>query len=213
MPKPVRTRTWRPPLPSARRWPRRRRSSTPGCSSWTRNHPQPAAVLPESAARKVSPATGQPGIRGLRIGLPARQWRLRDACGLSRLNDFLALWSQAHMRLVTGRSHRPRSAWPNQARLVFFAVTHRYERINCLWLEPFQIAELARPVSSVVIDVGARRSACSAIERFAPRECGRDLPWVKLGIEALMWGMQAVAGKPRSSSGSSNADHAIRSRG
>lgn len=75
------------------------------------------------------------------------------------------------------------------------------------------IAELARPVSSVVIDVGARRSACSAVERFAPRECGRDLPWVKLGIEALMWGMQAVAGKPRSSSGSSNADHAIRSRG
>ena len=33
--------------------------------------------------------TEQPGIRGLRIGLPARQWRLRDACGLSRLNDFL----------------------------------------------------------------------------------------------------------------------------
>jgi hypothetical protein len=38
-----------------------------------------------------SPATEQPGIRGLRIGLPARQWRLRDACGLTRLNDFLAL--------------------------------------------------------------------------------------------------------------------------
>ena len=37
------------------------------------------------------------GIRGLRIGLRARQWRLRDACGLSRLNDFLALWSQAHL--------------------------------------------------------------------------------------------------------------------
>jgi hypothetical protein len=46
-------------------------------------------------------------------------------------------------------------------------------------------------MSSVVIDVGARRSACSAVERFAPRECGRDLPWVKLGIEALMWGMQS----------------------
>ena len=29
--------------------------------------------------------------------MPARQWRLRDACGLSRLNDLLALWSQAHM--------------------------------------------------------------------------------------------------------------------
>ena len=38
-----------------------------------------------------SPATEQPGIRGLRIGLPARQRRLRDACGLTRLNDFLAL--------------------------------------------------------------------------------------------------------------------------
>ncbi len=82
---------------------------------------QPSAArihLPEGAARKVSasvrracipdtsaasgprtgdlegprsPATEQPGIRGLRIGLPARQWRLRNACGLSRHNDFLAL--------------------------------------------------------------------------------------------------------------------------
>jgi hypothetical protein len=31
------------------------------------------------------------------MGLPARRWRLRNACGLSRLNDFLALWSQAHL--------------------------------------------------------------------------------------------------------------------
>jgi hypothetical protein len=55
-----------------------------------------------------SPATEQPGIRGLRIGLPARRWRLRDACGLSRLNDFLPLWSQAYMpscnRQVTSTS-------------------------------------------------------------------------------------------------------------
>ena len=29
-------------------------------------------------------------------------------------------------RLVTGRSHRPRSTWPNQARLALLAVTHRY---------------------------------------------------------------------------------------
>ena len=43
----------RPPTPSARRGPRRRRSSTPGCSSWTRSHPPPASVLPETAARKV----------------------------------------------------------------------------------------------------------------------------------------------------------------
>ena len=31
-------------------------------------------------------------------------------------------------RLVTGRSHRPRSAWPNQARIALLAVTHRYNR-------------------------------------------------------------------------------------
>jgi hypothetical protein len=79
--------------------------------------------LPEGAGRKVSasvrracvpdtyaascpnrepgriliPGDGAAGDQGLRIGLPARQWRLRNACGLSRLNDFLALWSQARM--------------------------------------------------------------------------------------------------------------------
>ena len=31
-------------------------------------------------------------------------------------------------RLVTGRSHRPRSTWPDQARLPLPAVTHRYKR-------------------------------------------------------------------------------------
>jgi hypothetical protein len=44
-------------------------------------------------------------------------------------------------RLVTRRSHRPRSTWPDQARLAFLAVTHRHKRTNCLWLEPFQIAD------------------------------------------------------------------------
>ena len=44
--------------------------------------------------------------------------------------------------------------------------------------QQFKIAqiELARPMSSVVIDVGTRRSACSAVERVARRESGRDLP-------------------------------------
>jgi len=120
--------------PSGRRGPRRRRSSTPDRSSWTRSHPPPASVLPESAARKVSapvrrahirtparhrapdqqpgriliPGDGAAGDQGLRTGLPARQWRLRDARGLSRLNYFLALWSQAHLpscsRQVTSTS-------------------------------------------------------------------------------------------------------------
>jgi hypothetical protein len=34
-----------------------------------------------------------------------------------RLNDLLALRLRRTCRLVTGRSHRPRSTWPNQARL------------------------------------------------------------------------------------------------
>jgi hypothetical protein len=46
-------------------------------------------------------------------------------------------------RLVTGRSHRPRSTWPDQARLPLPAVTHRYKRARCLWLEQFQIGESA----------------------------------------------------------------------
>ena len=54
------------------------------------------------------PGNGRRGIRRLRISLPARQWRLRDACGLSRLDDLVALWSQAHMpscnRQVTSTS-------------------------------------------------------------------------------------------------------------
>ena len=38
---------------------------------------------------------------------------------------FLALWCQATRRLVADRSRRPRSAWPDQARLALLAVTHR----------------------------------------------------------------------------------------
>ena len=120
--------------PGAQTAQRRRRSSTPGRSNWTRSHPPPASVFPEGAARKVSasvrrayipdtyaasgpnrelgriliPGDGAAGDQGLKIGLPARQWRLRGACGLSRLNDLLALWSQAHMpscnRQVTSTS-------------------------------------------------------------------------------------------------------------
>jgi hypothetical protein len=52
--------------------------------------------LPEGAARQVT-ALVRGGLHsghlrgiGLRIGLLALQWRLRDACGQSCLNDFLA---------------------------------------------------------------------------------------------------------------------------
>ena len=99
---------------------------------------QPSAArirLPEGAARKVSASVRRAHIRdtcaasgpgsgtwedpdprrrsnrgsgGLRLRLPVWPWRLRDACGVSRLNHFLALWSQAHMpscnRQVTSTS-------------------------------------------------------------------------------------------------------------
>jgi hypothetical protein len=134
MPKPVRARARRPPFPSARRGPRRRRSSTSGCSSWTRNHPQPAAVLPECAARKVSALVWRAHIAGTYAasGPESATWKdpdprrrgsrdqgaqNRPACPAMaatrrlrpvRLDDFLALWSQTHMpscnRQVTSAS-------------------------------------------------------------------------------------------------------------
>jgi len=108
----------------------------------------------ELAFRDTYAASGpnrEPGrIRRLRISLPARQWRLRDACGLSRLNDLLALWSQAHMPSCTRPPHRPRSTRPNQARLAPLAVTHRNNRTHCLWLEQFQIEYEWRAVASAV---------------------------------------------------------------
>jgi len=155
--------------PSARRWPRRRRSSTPGCSSWTRNHPQPAAVLlrarrggslpwcgeltfrtptryrapNQEPGRILIPGDGAAGDQGLRIGLPAGRWRYANACGLSASTTSWRYGLRRTCRLVTGRSHPPRSTRLNRARLAFLAVTHRYKRTNCLWLEPFQIADSA----------------------------------------------------------------------
>jgi len=83
---------------------RRRRSSTPGCSSWTRNHPPPESVFPTArhgrSLPRVRPACipdtyaasgpnrerwknpdprrrSNRGSGRLRISVPARQWRLR----------------------------------------------------------------------------------------------------------------------------------------
>ncbi len=152
MPKPVRARTWRPPLsrpaggpdaseagrrvaragraairrqhPSSLR-PRRGRS-LPWCGEFTFRTPTRHRATNQQTRRILIPGDGAAGDQGLRIGLSARRWRLRATRGLSRLNDSLALWSQAYMLSVTGRSHRPRSAWPTRARLAFLAVTHRY---------------------------------------------------------------------------------------
>jgi hypothetical protein len=149
--------------PSARRAPRRRRSSMPGYSNWTRSHPAPASVFPEGVSRKVSAsmrrahipdtyAASGPNQEPGRILIPRRRssrgsgaqnrpaclaMGLRDACGLSRLNDFLALWSQAHMPSCNGTStsiHRPNPDPASAPR-----GHDRYKRTHCLWLEQFQI--------------------------------------------------------------------------
>jgi hypothetical protein len=151
---------------------RRRRSSTPGRSrgraAIDRQHPSSrgrgaeglclgAASLHSGHLRGIGPpnrgpggtlipATEQPGIRGLRIGLPARQWRLRDACGPSRLNDFLALWSQAHLPSCNRQVTSTSIPMAKPGRLPLPAVTHRYKRAHCLWLEQFQIADSALKV-------------------------------------------------------------------
>ena len=125
------------------------------------NHSPPhfvwrAHILDTYAASGPEPATWKDpdprrrssrGSEGFRIGLPARRWRSRDACGLSRLND--SPWRYGLRRTcrpVTGRSYRPRSPWPIQNRLAHLAITHRYKRAHCLWLEQFQIAESARRI-------------------------------------------------------------------
>ena len=123
--------------PSGRREPRRRRSSTPDCSSWTPSHPPPESVLTrarrgrslpwcggltfrtptrhrapdQEPGRMLIPGDGAAGDQGAQnrpACLLARRWRLRAACGLSRLNHFLTLWSQPYMpscnRRVTSTS-------------------------------------------------------------------------------------------------------------
>jgi hypothetical protein len=109
----------------------------PGCSSCTPSHPPAESVFPRARQGRSLPRCGELAFRtparhrartgnlewkdpdprrrssrgsGAQNRLPARQWRLRDACGLSRLNEFLALWSQACMpscnRQVTSTSVR-----------------------------------------------------------------------------------------------------------
>jgi len=92
-----------------------------------------------------SPATEQPGIRGLRTGLPAGNGGYATPAARPVSTTSWRHGLRRTCRLVTGRSHRPRSTWPDKARLAFLAVTHRYKRIHCLWLEQFQFpAESAR---------------------------------------------------------------------
>ena len=91
-------------------------------------------------------------------------------------------------RLVTGRSHRPRSTWPNQARLPFLAVTHRYKRAHCLWLEQFQIDALM-----FVKGLGGTFRGCSS-GGTCEVMCRTGCCWVadKTGMGRSRWSAQAL---------------------
>ena len=94
-----------------------------GLLSWTRNHPPPESVFPRARhgrfvprsselafqdtsavsgpnrepGRILIPGDGAAGDQGAQNRPACPAMAARDACGLSRLNDLLALWSQAHM--------------------------------------------------------------------------------------------------------------------
>ena len=146
--------------PSARRGPRRRRSNTPGAragrAAIRRQHPS----SPRGRRGRSLPRCGEltfrtptrhraPNQQPGRILIPGGGaagdqeaqnrpvYATPAACPVSMTSWRYGL--RRACRLVTRRSHRPRSTWPNQARLAFLAVTHRYKRTHCLWLEQFQI--------------------------------------------------------------------------
>jgi hypothetical protein len=160
MPKRVRARTWRPPLP--------RPAGGPDAAEATRRvleldaQPSAASIRPprEGGAERSLPRYGELIFRTptRHRGPESATWKdpdprrrsIRDqeaqnrpvyatpaACPVSMTSWRYGL--RRACRLVTRRSHRPRSTWPNQARLAFLAVTHRYKRTHCLWLEQFQI--------------------------------------------------------------------------
>jgi hypothetical protein len=111
------SRTWRPPLPrpaggphaaeAARRVARAGRAanrgqhpsslrarhgrSLPWCGKLTFQAPARHRAPNREPGRILIPGDGAARDQGAQNSLPARRWRLLDACGLSRLNDFLAL--------------------------------------------------------------------------------------------------------------------------
>jgi hypothetical protein len=164
-----RARTWRPPLPSARRGP----DGAERHAGLLELDAQPSAAgirLPGGAARKVSapvrrahipdtcaaPGPNQepgkdpdPRRRSSRGSGGSEQaclpgnggYATPAACPASTTSWRYGL--RRTCRLVTGRSHRPPSTWPDQPRLTLLAVTHRCKQTHCLWLEQFQIADYA----------------------------------------------------------------------
>jgi len=144
-----------------------------------RRHLPPGIHLPEDAARKVSASVRRPYIpdtcpasgpdRGSgRTLIPgdgaagdqgSSDWACLPgdggyagpaACPVSATSWRYGL--RRTRRLVSGRSHRPRSTWPHQARLPLPAVTHRYRRAYYLGPNNFRSPNM-RDFITVLMDL------------------------------------------------------------
>jgi hypothetical protein len=139
--------------------PRRRSSSTPGRSRWTRSHLPPESIFPRARRGRSLPRCGELSFRTPprhrapepgpgRTLIPgdgaARDQRTENgpACpAMAATRRLRAVPSQrlpGTCRLVTSRPQRPRSTWPDQARLPLTAVAHRYKRARCLRRDNFR---------------------------------------------------------------------------
>jgi hypothetical protein len=153
------------PLAVACRERRRHRSTTPGCSSWT---PSPAIRRqnPSSRGRRTEGAClGAAGLHSGYLRSPGLDPgtrkdpdpRRRSSRGSGPQNrparpataaarrmrpvPSTTSWrygSQPHMPSRNHNNLHPHGHLTDQARLALPAVTHRYKRIHCLWLEQFQ---------------------------------------------------------------------------
>ena len=159
----------------------RRRRSLPRCGELTFRTPTRHRARTGNLGRILIPGDGAAGDQEAQnrpvYATPA-------ACPVSTTSWRYGL--RCTCRLVTGRSPRPRSTWPDQARLAFPAVTHRYKRTHCLRLEQFQIAEsgvasdgvqnigrddrmCAYDAARVKVDLDTIRSADNSINHIACR--------------------------------------------
>jgi hypothetical protein len=194
LPKPVKARTWRPPLPRPARGPdaaeAARRVARAGRAAIRRQHPSSLRArrgrsLPwcgeltfRTPARHRVPNPGtwkdpDPRRRSSRGSGGSEQaclpgdggYTTPAACPVSTTSWRHGL--RRTCRLVTGRSHRPRSTWPDQARLALLAVTHRYKRTHCLRLEQFQIDRGSRAGSTThTLPADLVRAADWVVSRF-----------------------------------------------
>jgi hypothetical protein len=162
MPKRVRAQTWRPPLPrpaggpdaaeAKRRIARagraairgqhlssvraRRGKSLPRCGELTFRTPGRHRAPNQQPGRLLIPGDGAAGDQEAQNRPVYATPAARPVSATSWRYDL-----RRTRRLVNGKSQRPRSTWPDQARLPLLTVTHRYKRAHRLWPEQFQSAE------------------------------------------------------------------------